>query len=232
MTERGKDDVLQVEIWSDVVCPWCYIGKRRIESALAGFEHADDVEVVYRSFQLDPAAEPFDPAAPPEDLPTRLGRKYGGDRAAGLGMISNVTQVAAGDGLAYDLEHAQGGSTLDAHRLLHAALVDGGPTLQAALKEEIMKAYFTQARNISDPAVLVDLAVTVGLDEQRVRDVLGSDAYRDDVMADQAQAQAFGANGVPFFVIDRRYGVSGAQPAAVLAQALTQAWADRAAVTP
>jgi predicted DsbA family dithiol-disulfide isomerase len=223
--------VLQVEIWSDVVCPWCYIGKRRIESALAGFEHADEVQVVYRSFQLDPTAEPFDPSAEPVDVPTYLGRKYGGGREAGLGMIANVTQIAAGDGLHYDLEHAHGSNTMDAHRLLHAGLADGGPALQGAVTEELMSAYFTRARNISDPAVLVELAVAGGLDEQRARAVLASDDYRADVEADQAQAQAFGATGVPFFVIDRRYGVSGAQPAAVLARALAQAWSDRETAT-
>ncbi len=220
-------ELMQVEIWSDVVCPWCYIGKRRIERALADFEHADQVEVVYRSFQLDPAAAPFDPAAPVVDVPTMLGAKYGGGREAGLAMIANVTQVAAGDGLEYDLERTTTGSTLAAHRLLQAALQTAGPRLQAALKETFMSAYFTQGRNISDPAVLVELAVSAGMNEQSARDVLDGEAYRDSVEADQAQAQALGATGVPFFVVDRRYGVAGARPVEALAQVLAQAWAER-----
>jgi predicted DsbA family dithiol-disulfide isomerase len=219
---------LRVEIWSDVVCPWCYMGKRRIEAALAGFEHADDVEVVYRSFQLDPDAPGFDPAGPERDPVERLGRKLGADRAQVLELMDRVSQIAASDGLHYDLPSAPGANTLDAHRLLHAALADGGPALQAAVKERFMRGNFTQSQNLGDPAVLTRLAVEAGLAPDRVRQVLDGGQYRDDVLADQATAQSFGANGVPFFVIDRQYGLSGAQPAHVLEQALTRAWQDRA----
>jgi len=221
---------MQVEIWSDVVCPWCYIGKRRIERALDGFEHADGVEVVYRSFQLDPDAPGFDPTDPAPDPVERLGRKIGAERPQVLEMMARVTEIAAGDGLVYDLPSAPSANTLDAHRLLHAALADGGPALQAAVKERFMLGNFTQSRNLGDPAVLTELAVEAGLAPDRVKQVLDGDQYRDDVLADQTTAQSFGANGVPFFVIDRRYGVSGAQPAEVLGQALAQAWQERATV--
>ena len=209
-----------IEVWSDVVCPWCYIGKRRLEKALDAFPH--EVEVVWRSYQLDPGA----PTEPTETVAAHLGRKYGGGEAGGARMIDNVEAVAAGEGLVYRLHQAQRANTVDAHRLLHLALADGGPTLQGALKEALLAAYFTEARNVADPAVLREVAVRAGLDEARVTAVLSGDDYRDEVWADIEQAQAFGAGGVPFFVVDRKYGVSGAQPVEVFTQVLERAWAD------
>ncbi len=219
--------VVQIEIWSDVVCPWCYIGKRRVEAALGTFAHRDQVEVRWRSFQLDPNADAFDPTVPPVELAEHLGAKYGGGRAAGLQMLANVTQIAAGEGLHYDLEHARGGNTADAHRVLHAALAVGGPALQGTVKERLLQGYFCERENISDPDTLVRLAEAAGLDARLARQVLDGDAYRDEVAADQAQAHAFGATGVPFVVVDRRYGVSGAQPAAVFTDVLARAWQER-----
>ena len=213
---------MRIEIWSDVVCPWCYIGKRRLEAALASFEHADEVEVVYRSFQLDPSA----PATSTESIAESLGRKYGGGVAAGEQMIQRVTEVAAAEGLAFDYAHAERGSTRDAHRLLHLARDAGGSRLQGELKEALLASYFLHARSVSDHDALRKVAVDVGLDEATVTQVLDSDQYGEEVRADLAQARAFGASGVPFFVIDRRYGISGAQPAEVFSQALRQAWAD------
>lgn len=220
----GVRTELTVEVWSDVVCPWCYIGKRRFEQALESFEHRDDVTVVYRSFQLDPNAAPFDPAAPVEDHAEYLARKFGGGRERGLQLIEHVTNIAAESGLHYDLLHAQGGNTRDAHRLLHAALEDGGAALQSAVKERFLAAYFTEAAAIADPAVLTRLAVEAGMTPERVSQVLDGSLYADAVAADQLEAQHLGANGVPFFVIDRRFGVSGAQPAGLFEQALQQAW--------
>ena len=213
---------MQIEIWSDVVCPWCYIGKRRLESALAGLEHADEVEVVWRSFQLDPTA----PREATESIAAHLGSKYGGGAEAGRQMVDRVTEVAAGEGLAFDYHDARRASTLDAHRLLHLAHAEGGSSLQGALKERLLAAYFTEARNPADHAVLTEAALAVGLPADRVAAVLGSGEYADEVAADVAQATAYGATGVPFFVVDRRYGVSGAQPAEVFSQLLERAWSE------
>jgi predicted DsbA family dithiol-disulfide isomerase len=211
---------MRIEVWSDVVCPWCYIGKRRLETALAEFPH--DVEVVWRSFQLDPGA----PAVPTETVAESLGRKYGGGPGAGARMIDNVEAVAAEEGLVYRLHQAQRANTVDAHRLLHLALEDGGPALQGALKEGLLAAYFTDARNVADHDVLREVAVGAGLDASRVSSVLAGDDYREAVYTDIAQAQAYGAGGVPFFVIEQKYGVSGAQPAETLRQVLDRAWQD------
>lgn len=211
-------EALKVEIWSDVVCPWCYIGKRRFEQAVAS--GSVPVDVVWRSFQLDPSA----PRESVEDVATYLGVKYGGGRQAGLAMNARVSEVAAQDGLEYHLEHAQRANTGDAHRLLHLAAQH---RVQDALKERLLRAYFTEARAVGDADVLTALAVEVGLPAARVGEVLASDEFADDVRADQAEAAALGAHGVPFFVIDRRYGISGAQPAALFEQALRQAWQER-----
>jgi predicted DsbA family dithiol-disulfide isomerase len=211
-----------VEIWSDVVCPWCYIGKRRFEAALAGFPHADEVQVVYRSFELDPTA----PEQPTETVLEALGRKYGGGPAAGRRMVEQVAQVAAELGLRFDNAEAPHTSTTRAHRLLHHALAEGGPPLQAKLNEALLEAYFGRARSMADPEVLAAAAGSVGLDAERALEVLDSDAYVEAVQGDLAQARAFGITGVPFFVLDRRYAVSGAQPTAVFTSVLEQAWAD------
>jgi predicted DsbA family dithiol-disulfide isomerase len=214
-------EALQVEVWSDVVCPWCYIGKRRLEAAVERFEHP--VEVTWRSFQLDPSA----PTEGGGDTATELGRKYGGGRENALAMMAQVSAVAAQDGLEYHLDRTTHASTRDAHRLLHLAHALGGAALQGALKERLLRGYFTETVVISDPSVLERLAVEAGLPADRVREVLSSSEYEADVETDQREAAALGATGVPFVVVDRRYGVSGAQPAELFEQALRQAWADR-----
>jgi predicted DsbA family dithiol-disulfide isomerase len=212
---------LQVEVWSDVVCPWCYIGKRRLEAAVERFEHP--VEVTWRSFQLDPSA----PTEGGGDTATELGRKYGGGREGALAMMAQVSAVAAQDGLEYHLDRTTHANTRDAHRLLHLAHALGGAPLQGALKERLLRGYFTETLVVSDPTVLERLAVEAGLPADRVREVLSSSEYEADVETDQREAAALGATGVPFVVIDRRYGVSGAQPAELFEQALRRAWADR-----
>ncbi|QYJ04472.1 DsbA family oxidoreductase [Nocardioides panacisoli] len=211
---------MRIEIWSDVVCPWCYIGKRRWEGALAEFEHADQVEVVWRSFQLDPGAstEPGPVAA------EHLGRKYGGGSDAGRDMVDRMEAVAAEEGMVWRHHESRPVNTVDAHRLLHLALAESGTTVQATLKEELLAAYFVRAENIADHEVLRTAAEKAGLPADRVADVLASGEYRQDVFADQDQAHEYGAGGVPFAVVDGRYGVSGAQPAATLLEVLHKAW--------
>ena len=213
---------MQIEIWSDVVCPWCYIGKRRLEKALEAFEHADEVEVRWRSFQLDPGA----PSEPRESTSVMLARKYGQTPDGARQMQDQVEAVAAEEGLVYRLADTLHLNTVDAHRLIHLALEEGGTDLQGRVKEALLQAYFTEARNVADHAVLRDVAVAAGLDAARVDEVLAGTAYTDEVWADMEQAQAYGASGVPFFVVDQRYGVSGAQPVEVFTQVLERAWSD------
>ncbi|MFG1817492.1 DsbA family protein [Kribbella sp. NPDC049174] len=221
---------MRIDVWSDVVCPWCYIGKRRLEQALA--ENDDQAEIVWHSFQLDPSATNDDP----RDLPTRLGEKYGRGREWGVQANAHVTEIAAELGLDYHLDQAKSANTVDAHRLLHLAreLVDAGQVpadTQDRLKERLLKAYFTDGLPVGDHATLAGLAEETGLPSDRVAEVLASTTYTEEVAADQAQALAYGANGVPFFVIDEKYGVSGAQPVEVFREALRRANADRKPVT-
>ena len=210
---------MKVEIWSDVVCPWCAIGKRRFEKALQSFAHAGEVEVRWRSFELDPAA----PREREGDLAGHLAEKYGVSAEKAQGMHDQMTDTAAQDGLDFHLEHARGGNTLDAHRLIHLGADRG---VQDAVKERFFQAYLTEGERIGDPETLVRLAAEAGLDEDEARGVLASDRYTADVRADERQAQAYGISGVPFYVIDEKYGVSGAQPADALLQVLEQAWTE------
>ncbi len=210
---------MKVEIWSDVVCPWCYIGKRRFESALGRFAHRDDVEVVWRSFELDPSA----PARRTGDSAQRLADKYGMSREQAVASQDRLTQMAAQEGLAFHFENAQSGNTFDAHRMLHLASQRG---VQDEVKERLFRAYFSEGEPIGEAETLVRLAAEVGLDSAEAEAVLASDTYTADVRAEEQEARELGINGVPFFVVDRRYGVSGAQPADVLLQVLDRAWAD------
>ncbi|PUA80850.1 DsbA family oxidoreductase [Nocardioides currus] len=213
---------MRIDIWSDVVCPWCYIGKRRLETALGTFDHADDVEVVWHSYMLDPGA----PSEPTEPTSVMLARKYGQTPEGARQMQDQVEAVAAEEGLVYRLSETLHLNTLDAHRLIHLALHDGGPELQGRVKEALLAAYFTEARNVADPAELRAVAVEAGLDAAAIDRVLAGTEHTDDVWADIEKAQAFGATGVPFFVIDNKYGVSGAQPAEAFSQVLERAWSE------
>jgi len=214
---------MRVEIWSDVVCPWCYIGKRRFEAALARFPHADEVEVVWRSFELDRSAATTGDV----DLVGHLAAKYGVSRDEAHAMNERVTRVAAEAGLAFRLDMARRGRTFDAHRLLHLAADRG---VQGELKEALLTAYLTQGEPIADPEALTRVAVSVGLDEADAAGVLAGDRYAADVRADEREARELGVGAVPFFVFDRRYSVSGAQPADVLVDALRHAWDERGPV--
>jgi predicted DsbA family dithiol-disulfide isomerase len=209
---------VRIEIWSDVVCPWCYIGKRRLEAALKTFPH--EVEVVWRSYQLDPGS----PTEPVDTVAAYLGKKYGGGEAQGRTMVDRVEAVAAGEGMIWRHSQSLRVNTLDAHRLLHAALADGGPKLQGELKEALLSAYFVEARNIADHAELRRIAAYAGLEGTRIDEVLGSSVYTDEVWEDQQTAASLGATGVPFMVIDRKYGIAGAEAAPVIADVLQQAW--------
>jgi predicted DsbA family dithiol-disulfide isomerase len=207
-----------LEIFSDTVCPWCYIGKRRLERALEDFPHADQVRIVYRSFQLDPTADGT------LTVRSRLARTYGLGDAQIDQMVERVYGLAAELGVTFDYEDAPHVATVDAHRLLHLALDQG---LQGELKEALLAAYFTRGESMADHAVLRKVAVEVGLDQAAVDEVLAGDRYSDAVQADVAQARAYGATGVPFFVVDQKYAVSGAQPTELFGRLLQQAWTER-----
>jgi predicted DsbA family dithiol-disulfide isomerase len=209
---------MQVEIWSDVVCPWCYIGKRRFEEALRRFDGRDGVEVTWRSFELDPHAP-----AVGIDVLEHLATKYGVSKGEAVAMQHRVTQAAAGENLEYHLDRTQRGNSFDAHRLLHLAKEHG---VQGELEERLFSAYFTEGLAIGDTTVLRKLATDVGLSDVEVDDVLASDRYAEAVRDDQRTAQELGCRGVPFFVVDRRYGAAGAQDPAVLLELLEKAAAE------
>jgi predicted DsbA family dithiol-disulfide isomerase len=210
---------VQIEVWSDVVCPWCYIGKRRLETALAQFPHRDEVEVVWRSFQLDPTI----PEGEVHPTLPALAAKYGRPEAEMRASMRQLDELAATEGLDYDLANGVSGNTSLAHELIHLAAEHG---LGADMKERLLHAHFEERRPVFDVEALVPLAVEVGLDEAEVRAALADRRYRRAVAQDAATAQALGATGVPFFVVDRTYGAAGAQPAELLLQVLERAWAD------
>jgi len=212
---------MQVEIWSDIVCPWCYLGKRHLEQALESFGHAGEVEVVYRSFELD------DSVPPGVTTPTVqvLASKYGMTAQQAADIQRQMEQRAAEDGLVFRMDDLRSGNTRDAHRLLQLAKRNGQ---QSALIEVLYRAYFTDQDSVFDHASLTRLAVEAGLDPTTVEKVLATSEFADDVTADELTARSLGANGVPFFVIDRRFGISGAQPADTIATALQHAWAATA----
>jgi predicted DsbA family dithiol-disulfide isomerase len=210
---------VNVEIWSDIACPWCYVGKRRFEAALAAFEHRDDVTVTWRSFELDPTA----PREREVDGATHLADKYGTSREQALAMHRRMTDVAAEEGLDFRFDLARGGNTFDAHRL-HQLAIDRG--LSDAVMERLMRAYFTDSEAIDDHAVLLRLVTEAGLDADEASAVLDSDRYAEEVRADEHTAARIGVRGVPFFVLGRRFGVSGAQSPEILLEALQKAWSE------
>ena len=210
---------MKVDIWSDVVCPFCYVGKRRLEEALESFAHRDEVEVVWHSFQLDPTA----PAIAEGRTVDKLAAKYGMTLEQAVAAQESLAANAATVGLDFKWQETKSGNTFDAHRMIHFA---AGQGTADAMKERLLRAFFTEGEQIGDREVLVRLAAEAGLDEEQAREVLESGAHAEDVRADIAQAQAYGIRGVPFFVIDGKYGISGAQPTPVFAQALDQAWAE------
>ncbi|HMG24952.1 MAG TPA: DsbA family oxidoreductase [Kofleriaceae bacterium] len=212
---------LRIDIWSDIACPWCYVGKRRLEAALAQFAHAGEVEIAWRAFELDPAAPRVRDAT--QSYAERLGSKYGASPAQAQGMIDRMVATAASDGIAMRFDHIRPGNTFDAHRLLHLAHERGA---QGALKERLLRAYLTEGEAIGEPEVLARLAREVGLDGGEVDELLAGDRCAVEVRQDEAMARELGISGVPFFVLAGRLGVSGAQPVEVLHSALERAWSE------
>ncbi|HEX2104740.1 MAG TPA: DsbA family oxidoreductase [Solirubrobacteraceae bacterium] len=211
---------MHVEIWSDIACPWCYVGKRRFEAALAAFEHRDEVTVTWRSFELDPAA----PRERGGDRAVHLAEKYGVSVERAIEMQEHMTAVAAGEGLEFRFDIARSGNTFDAHRMLHLAAEHG---VQDAMKERLMLAYLTEGRLVSDAEVLERLAVETGLPRAAAAGVLASDRYAPEVRDDERTAAALGIHAVPFFVVDRALGAAGAQPPEVLSEMLRRGWEAR-----
>jgi predicted DsbA family dithiol-disulfide isomerase len=207
---------VHVEIWSDIACPWCYVGKRRFEAALESYEHRDEVQVTWRSFELDPYA----PAEREHDSATHLAEKYATTREEAEAMHARMAETAAADGLEFRFDRTRGGNTFDAHRVLHLGAAHGR---QDEMKERIMRAYLTEGQLISDHDTLARLAAEVGLPADEVADTLASDRFAADVREDERTAQQLGINAVPFFVVDRAVGASGAHPPAALVELLRQA---------
>ena len=212
---------MNVEIWSDIACPWCAVGKRRFERALEAFEHRDEVTVTFRSFELDPDAPPAREGSSAE----HLARKYGTSLEQALAMNARMTEAAAEDGLTFRFDIAKGGNTFDAHRLLHLAAAHGR---QHELKERLMRGYLGEGELMSDHAALTRLALEAGLPEDEVRDTLATDRFADAVREDEATARGLGISAVPYFGIDRRFGLAGAQPPEVIGEGLRRAWEAQA----
>jgi predicted DsbA family dithiol-disulfide isomerase len=214
---------LRIDIWSDIACPWCYVGKRRLEAALARFPERGSVEVVWRAFELDPSAPRL--LDKTVSYAERLARKYGTSTAQAQGMIDRMTNIAREDGLDFHFERIRPGHTFDAHRILHFAAERGK---QDAVKERFLRGYLSEGEPIGEPETLVRLAAEAGLDEEQVRGTLMSNAHAREVRADENEAHENGISGVPFFLLGGRYAVSGAQPVDLLLRALGRAWSEQA----
>jgi predicted DsbA family dithiol-disulfide isomerase len=210
---------MRVDIWSDVVCPWCYVGKARFENALSDFPHRDQVEVVYRSFELDPGY----PAGMRETARAMLRRKYGMPEEQARAAEERLAGLAQAEGLGFDPDRPVG-NTYDLHRVIHLARAKG---LQQELLTALNQAYFARGRQVFDRDVITEVAAAAGLDAGAVTEVLDSDEYAGAVRQDEREARDLGISGVPFFVFDMALGVSGAQPAETFTEALNQAWTRR-----
>ena len=210
---------MRVEIWSDIACPWCYIGKRRFEQAMTDFPHRDAIDVVWRSFELNPDA-PKTAGLPTVEL---LATKYRTSIEKAQAMMDGMTTTGAAEGITFDFARSVSGNTFDAHRLIHFADTGGK---RGAMVERLFAAYFTEGLTLSSHETLVRLAADVGLDAQEAATMLSAEGYAKDVHADERRATELGITGVPFFAIDERYGISGAQPASALTEALSQAYSE------
>lgn len=211
---------MKVEIWSDVMCPFCYIGKRKFESALKQFNHSDNIEIVWKSFQLDPEMKTDATKSTHEYLADRKGWTL--DYAKQVS--AHVTNLAKEVGLEYNFDKSKVANSFNAHRVAHLAKLSG---VGDAMEEVLFKAYFTEGKNIDDKATLVELGNSIGLNSAEVESVLNSNLYTDEVNNDIEEAQQVGVKGVPFFVIDRKFAVSGAQPSEVFLNALNKAWTEQ-----
>lgn len=212
---------MKIEIFSDVGCPWCFIGKRRFETALESFEHRDQVEVEWKSFQLDPSLPEHDHRNEIDYLVETKGMP----RDQVTQMLAHVTQQAAGEGLDYDFDALVVANSWKAHRVIQRAKAASLETA-ARLEEQLFKAHFEDGKNIGSEDVLVELGTAAGLTAEQVREALDEDRWETAVKQDLATARTLGVSGVPFFVLERKYGISGAQPVEVFTQALEQSWAE------
>jgi protein disulfide-isomerase len=213
------ENTLKVQIWSDIMCPFCYIGKRRIEEALHNFEHKEAVEIEWKSYQLDASFV----ASPEDNMADHLAEKYRKDTDWAQNMLDNMTQNAKTAGLDFHFEKAVLANSFNAHRLLHLAKKHD---LANDLEELLFKAYLTEGKNINDLETLSKLGIEVGLDAEAIAQVLNSDTYGAEVKKDQEEANAIGVQGVPFFVLDNKYAISGAQPAAAFLETLEKVWEE------
>lgn len=216
---------MKIEIWSDIMCPFCYIGKRRLESALAEFEFADQVQIEWKSFLLNPDMV----TNPSKSTLEYLSETKGWSIAQAKQVSQQVVEMAAGEGLVYHMDKTVVANAKNAHRLLQLAktLDKGGE-----MKERLLRAYFTEGENIDDQKTLIRLAKEVGLSESRVNDCLDSNEFADKVEQDIYESRQIGVQGVPFFVLDRKYGISGAQPKEAFEQTIRKAWADYVKANP
>ncbi|MET3695865.1 protein disulfide-isomerase [Bacillus oleivorans] len=210
---------MKIEVWSDFACPFCYIGKRRLEEALEQFPERDQVEVEFRSFELDPNA----PKNSDDSLHEMLAKKYGTSVEQAKAMNNNVSEMANTVGLTYNLDQAVPTNTFTAHRLAQYAKTQGK---EKEMVERLFKAYFTEGKHLSDHNTLLQLAAEVGLKLEDVKAVLESDEFTNEVHSNEIEAQQLGVTGVPFFVINRKYGISGAQPLEVFTQTLEKVWQE------
>ena len=211
---------MQIDIWSDIACPWCFIGKRRLESALKDFEHRDEVEVTWHSYQLDPTLPEHYDGTESEYLASRKGMPEEQVRQ----MFGHVAEEAAGEGLAYDFDALVVANSARAHELLHLAKERG---VAGAVKEALLSGHFEHGADIGDVDTLVRVGVDAGLDEAEIRAALEDGRYRPSVEADVSAARHIGVTGVPFVVVDMKYAVSGAQPPEVFREVLQKAWAEQ-----
>jgi predicted DsbA family dithiol-disulfide isomerase len=216
----GRCAGVRLDIWTDIVCPFCYLGRARLEEAVAGFEHRDEVELVWHSFELDRDA----PAVSEQTVVDLVAQKYGASREQMVAQHESLAAQMRELGLPVDFDRARHGNTFDAHRVVHLATEHG---LGGEMHARLLRAYFAEGLAIGDREVLADLAAEVGLDRDEVVQALAGHDYGNHVRSDEATAKMIGITGVPFVVLDRKYGVSGAQPTQVFADALATAWEHR-----
>lgn len=216
--------MIRIEIWSDVVCPFCYMGKRRLEIALEQFSQKDNVDILWHSFQLDPSAKNEEG----KDIYDHLAEKYGQDREWAKAVNANLVDNARKLGLEYNFDKVVPTNTFDAHRLIHLAAAHG---LQARAEERLFSAYFTEGKDLSDLNTLVQLGTEVGLDADEVSKSIESSDYADAVSGDLQEAESFGINAVPFFVFNRKYAISGAQPTHLFLETLQKVLEEEGVVT-
>lgn len=210
---------MKIEIWSDIVCPFCYIGKRHLELALEQFEHKDDVDIIWRSFELDPTA----PAVAEGTIAEKIAKKYGISLEKSEASQRDIAARTEAVGLTFNWQKARYGNTFDAHRMVHLAAQHG---LVDQAEEAFKKAYFTDGQAVGDPQVLRSVAAEIGLPTDEVEEVLASDKFADEVRDDERKAQELGISGVPFFLLEEKWAINGAQPVEMILAGLRQVWTE------